>query len=111
MITTTTTTTTTAATTTMTNHRDHHEDMKITNRMMLMQSTSTTMIDQCPVPTPRTSITINTNNTANNRKPVLRSRHFLGGSGLRKSEVPEPTPAPTNFGSGKKSRIRLYIQY
>ena len=34
--------------------------------------------------------------------PVLRSRHFFGLLRLRKSEVPEPTPAPTKLG-----RLRL----
>ena len=36
------------------------------------------------------------------RYAVLRSRHFFGRLRLRKSEVPEPTPAPTKLG-----RLRL----
>ena len=36
---------------------------------------------------------------------VLRSRHFFGRLRLRKSEVPEPTLAPTKLG-----RLRLHAK-
>ena len=41
--------------------------------------------------------------------PVLRSRHIFGRLRLPKSEVPEPTPAPTRLGRLRLPTLKFVI--